>query len=371
MNVDVLVVGAGFAGSVVAERLASQAGKRVLVVDRRSHVGGNAFDRLDDAGILIHQYGPHIFHTNSDEVFAYLSQFTKWRDYEHRVLASVDKRLVPIPINLDTVNRLYGLHLTSEELAAFFAERAVPLDRIETSRDVIVSKVGVDLYEKFFQGYTRKQWGLDPTELDATVAGRIPVRTDRDDRYFTDRHQAMPLDGYTAMFGRILDHPNIEVALGEDYHDVIQRVQYDEVVYTGPVDAFFDYRYGPLPYRSLDFRFETHEVERFQQTGTINFPNDHDYTRITEFKHLTGQQHASTTLCYEYPQATGDPFYPIPRPENAALYQQYEALAAAVPNVHFAGRLGTYRYYNMDQTVAQALALFASMTGERKTSPAA
>ena len=192
MNVDCLVVGAGFAGSVIAERLASQAGRRVLVVDRRDHIGGNAFDRLDDAGVLVHQYGPHIFHTNSDEVFDYLSQFTEWRAYEHRVLASVDGHLVPIPINLDTVNRLYGLHLTSGELTAFFAERAVSLPRIETSRDVIVSKVGVDLYENFFEGYTRKQWGLDPSELDATVAGRIPVRTDRDDRYFTDRHQAMP-----------------------------------------------------------------------------------------------------------------------------------------------------------------------------------
>lgn len=363
---DYLVVGAGFAGSVMAERLASGLGKRVLVVERRPHVGGNAYDHHDDAGLLVHRYGPHIFHTNSDDVFEYLSRFTEWRPYQHRVLASVDGQLLPIPINLDTLNRLYGLSLTALEVDGFLRARAEKVERIRTSEDVIVAKVGRELYEKFFRNYTRKQWGLDPSELDASVTARIPVRTNRDDRYFGDKYQVMPRHGYTRMFQRMLDHPNIKVLLNADYREVVQYLPFAEMIYTGPVDEFFDFRFGKLPYRSLNFRFETHDVERYQPAPVVNFPNDYPYTRVTEFKYLTGQVHPKTSLVYEYPTGEGDPYYPVPRPENAALYKKYEALAEATPGVHFVGRLATYRYYNMDQVVAQALTLCTKLAGMRR-----
>jgi UDP-galactopyranose mutase len=360
---DYLIVGAGFAGSVLAERLGRGSGKRVLLVDKRPHVGGNAFDHYNDDGILVHRYGPHIFHTNSRDVFDYLSKFTSWRSYQHRVLASVDGQLVPIPINLDTINKLYNLKLTSFEVEAFFEQRAEKKERIKTSEDVIVSKVGRELYEKFFRGYTRKQWDLDPSELDASVTARIPVRTNRDDRYFTDTYQVMPLHGYTRMFERMLDHSNIKVLLGTDYREVEQLIPHAELIYTGPVDAYFDHCYGKLPYRSLEFRFETLNAQVAQIAPVINYPNEHPYTRVTEFKYLTGQEHAKTSLVYEFPRGDGDPYYPIPRPENAELYRKYEALAQATRNVHFVGRLATYKYYNMDQVVAQALTLYAKITG--------
>jgi UDP-galactopyranose mutase len=361
---DWLIVGAGFAGSVLAERLASQRGERVLVVDRREHIGGNAYDHLDEAGVLVHRYGPHIFHTNAEAVFAYLSQFTAWRPYEHRVLGHVDGQLVPIPINLDTVNRLYGLSLGEDELEAWFAARAEPVAEVRTSEDVIVSRVGRELYEKFFQGYTRKQWGLDPSQLDRAVTARVPVRTDRDDRYFTDRFQAMPRNGYTRLFERMLDHPNITVLLGTDYRDLQATVPFRRLVWTGPVDEFFGWRFGKLPYRSLRFRHETLPQERFQSVGTVNYPQNQDYTRVSEHKHMTGQEHPCTSVTYEYPVAEGDPYYPVPRPENQALYKRYEALADAQPDTWFVGRLATYRYLNMDQVVGQALAAFRRIEEE-------
>ena len=361
MKVDYLVVGAGFAGAVLAERLASASGKKVLICDRRPHIGGNAYDYYDEAGILVHKYGPHIFHTNSEAVFAYLSRFTKWRPYEHRVLASVDGQLLPIPINLDTVNRLYGLNLDSSELEAFFESKAEKVKSIETSEDVVVARVGRDLYEKFFRGYTRKQWGLDPSELDASVTARVPTRTSRDDRYFTDTYQSMPLDGYTKMFERMLDHPNIEIAVGTDYRDLGSSVEYTDMIYTGPVDDYFDHRFGKLPYRSLEFDHVTLDEQQHLPVGTVNYPNENAYTRVTEFKHLTGQNAEKTSLVYEYPRAEGDPYYPIPRPENAELYKKYHELALNTPHVHFVGRLATYKYYNMDQVVAQALTTFRKL----------
>ena len=363
---DYLIVGAGFAGSVLAERLANEDGRRVLIVDKRPHIGGNAYDCYDDAGILIHKYGPHIFHCNSKEIYDYLSRFTAWRPYQHRVLASVDGQLVPIPINLDTINRLYGLQLTAPEMDSFLSSVAEPRERIETSEDAVVSKVGRDLYNKFFRGYTRKQWGLDPSELDAQVTARIPTRTNRDDRYFCDTFQVMPMHGYTRMFQRMLDHPNIKVMLNTDYREIRDVVPYREMIYTGPIDAFFGERFGKLPYRSLEFRFETHPVERMQTVGTINYPNDYDFTRVTEFKHLTGQSAPATSLVYEYPRATGDPYYPIPRPENNVLYKRYEVLGEQTPGVHFVGRLATYRYYNMDQVVAQSLALYKRIAARQR-----
>jgi UDP-galactopyranose mutase len=363
---DYLVVGAGYAGSVIAERLARKYNKRVLICDRRNHIGGNAYDHYNEAGILVHKYGPHIFHTNSAEVFQYLSQFTKWRDYEHRVLAEVDGRLVPIPINLDTVNKLYDLNLTEDQLEDFFSARAEKKSQVRTSEDVVVARVGRELYEKMFRGYTRKQWGLDPSELDASVTARIPVRTNRDDRYFTDTFQAMPLHGYTRMFENMLDHPNIKIMVNTDYRDIEHEISFNEMVYTGPVDEFFGFRYGKLPYRSLEFKHEVHDKETFQVAPVVNYPQEHAYTRITEFKYLTGQQHSKTAVVYEFPRAEGDPYYPVPRPENAALYKQYEALAQSTAKVHFVGRLATYKYYNMDQVVAQALTTVAKMHGERR-----
>ena len=355
---DTLIVGAGFAGAVMAERLATQLDQRVLVVEKRSHIGGNAHDRHDAHGVLIHPYGPHIFHTNSAEIFDYLSRFTEWRPYEHRVLASVDGQLVPFPINLDTVNRLYGLSLGAAELPRWFESIAEARPEVRTSEDAVVSKVGRDLYLKFFRGYTRKQWALDPSELDAGVAARVPARTNRDDRYFTDTFQAMPKQGYTRMFERLLAHPRISLMLNTDYRDVIGLVPHRHVVYTGPIDAWFDHKHGRLPYRSLEFNHEHVHAARFQSVGTVNYPNEHPWTRITEFKHLTGQEHAGTSIVYEIPRADGDPYYPVPRPENTALYKRYEEEADRLSGVTFVGRLATYRYYNMDQVVGQALAAF-------------
>lgn len=355
---DYLIVGAGFAGSVIAERLASQANKKVLIIDKRDHIGGNAYDYFNHDGILIHKYGPHIFHTNSREVFDYLSKFTEWRPYEHKVLASVDGQLVPIPINLNTINQLYGLNLNSSQVEEFFASKAEPVTRIRTSEDVVVSKVGRELYEKFFRGYTRKMWELDPSELDASVTARVPTRTNRDNRYFTDTYQAMPLHGYTVMFQNMLSHPNIKIMLNTDYKEIIDIIPYKKLIYTGPIDLFFDYCYGKLPYRSLEFKFETIDAEFFQPTGTVNYPNEQAYTRITDFKYLTGQKHYKTAIVYEFPRAEGDPYYPVPRPENAEIYKKYQQLASTMTNTYFVGRLATYKYYNMDQVVAQALTVF-------------
>lgn len=356
---DYLIVGAGFAGSVLAERLAADLNKRVLLIDRRPHIGGNAYDYFNDDGILIHQYGPHIFHTNSQRILDYLSRFTKWRAYEHRVLADVDGELLPIPINLTTLNKLYGLNLDPAQAEKFLAERAEPVAEIKTSEDVVINQIGTELYEKFFRGYTKKQWGLDPSELDKSVTSRVPTRTNSDDRYFQDEFQQMPLDGYTAMFEKMVDHPNISILLDVDYREVKNTVQYEHLIFTGPIDEYFDYCFGKLPYRSLEFRHVTVDKPQFQSVAVVNYPDEHvEHTRITEYKYLTGQVHKKTALTYEIPQAEGDPYYPIPRPQNADLYKKYQALADATPDVTFVGRLATYKYYNMDQVVGQALATY-------------
>lgn len=355
MKFDVLVVGAGFAGSVVAERSAA-AGKSVLVIDKREHIAGNAYDEYDRHGVLIHRYGPHIFHTNAASVSEYLSRFTEWIPYEHRVLAVVDGVHYPIPINRTTVNRLYGLDLDEAGVAEFFERVRERREPIRTSEDVVLNSVGPDLCDKFFRGYTRKQWGLDLSELAALVAARIPVRTNDDDRYFADSFQKMPAEGYTKMFERMLDHPKIRVEVGLEFREVRQRVEYETLFYTGQIDEYFDFRYGKLPYRSLRFEHEhLADTERYQPVGTVNYPNDHEYTRITEFKYLSGQVHPGTSIVREYPQAEGDPYYPVPRPENQEVYQRYRALADAERDVYFVGRLAQYRYFNMDQVVAAAL----------------
>lgn len=353
--VNFLIVGAGFAGSVVARELA-EAGHQVVVVDRRSHIGGNAYDVQDEHGILIHQYGPHIFHTNSERIFSYLSKFTEWRSYEHRVRGVVDGKEYPFPINRDTLNQLYGLDLTEDQAAEYFEKVREPRDPVQTSEDVVLNSVGRDLYEKFFLNYTIKQWGLDPSQLKAGVAARIPTRTNTDDRYFTDTYQAMPLHGYTAMFENMLDHPNIQVHLSTEFKDVWSQQKFDHLVYSGPIDAFYDFKFGKLPYRSLRFEHEhLATTECYQSVGTVNYPNDFDFTRITEFKHLTGQQHTSTSIVREYPTSEGDPYYPIPRTENENLFKQYQELARSEKDVTFVGRLAEYRYYNMDQVVGAAL----------------
>jgi len=361
---DYLIVGGGFAGCVLAERLASQLDKRVLIVDRRNHIGGNAYDHFDEAGLLVHRYGPHIFHTNSQRVLDYLSQFTEWRPYEHRVLAMVDGQLVPIPINLTTINRLYGLELDAAGAAAFLAARAQPTAKITSSRDVVVSQVGEELYRKFFEGYTRKQWGVDASQLDKAVTARVPTRTDADDRYFQDKFQCMPLHGYTRMFERMIDHPNITFLPNTDHADV-RDVPHEHLIYSGPIDEYFGFCFGKLPYRSLRFDHTTLDQPWLQRTAVVNYPApDVPFTRTTEYKHLTGQVHPRTSITREFPTDHGDPYYPVPAPQNAALYKKYEELAERTPGVTFTGRLGSYRYYNMDQVVAQSLALFSRMKQE-------
>ncbi len=359
---DYLVVGAGLAGSTLAERLASQLGATVLLIDKRHHIGGNCHDPLSADGLRYHQYGPHIFHTNAQSVVQYLSRFTRWLPYEHRVKAKVAGKLVPIPINRTTINTLYDLDLDEAGVAALLEQRASAPSRVENSEDLIVSRVGRELYEIFFRGYTRKHWGLDPSQLDATVCGRIPTRTNDDDRYFTDTFQAMPADGFTAMIGRMTADPRIEVVTGCDFTHVADRAHFKRIVYTGPIDEYFEYRYGRLPYRSLRFEFETVNREFVQSVGCINEPSESvPFTRTTEYKHLTGQRHAQSIISREYPRADGDPYYPIPRPDNRALYERYAQLAVRETNVTFVGRLAEYRYYNMDQVVASALVAFKEL----------
>jgi UDP-galactopyranose mutase len=362
MKIDVLIVGAGFAGAVAAQRLA-EAGRRVLLIDRRDHVGGNAFDEYDRHGVLVHRYGPHIFHTNSLRVWNYLTQFTPWRTYEHRVLAKIDEQLLPIPINRTTLNRLYNLSLDEAGAAAFLERVREPRTEIRTSEDVVLAAVGRDLCDKFFRGYTRKQWGRDLSGLGPGVLARIPTRTNCDDRYFGDTYQAMPLEGFTRMFQRILDHPNITVELGQDFVRSDSRYSPALTVYTGSIDNYFDHCLGHLPYRSLVFEHEHINQEWYQPAAVVNYPNDFDFTRITEFKHLTGQSHCGTSIVREYPQSDGEAYYPIPCPESADMFVRYEALARTEPSVIFLGRLAQFRYYNMDQVVASVLTAVDRITG--------
>lgn len=362
---DYLVVGAGLAGATSAERLARLLDAEVLVVDARPHLAGNAYDPLDAAGVRVHRYGPHIFHTSSARVIEYLSAFTRWRPYEHRVVAEVAGRRIPLPISARTIEALYGLRLSETETAAFFEARREPRALIANSEDAIVAKVGRELFETLFAGYTRKQWGVEARELDASVCGRIPIRTGRDDRYFSDRFQMMPADGFATMVERMLDHPRIDLALSTTYEQAADRFRFRHLVYTGPIDAYYEYRYGPLPYRSLRFEFETLDRERAQEVAVVNYPGPEPFTRVTEFKHLTGQEHPQTTIAREYPQPAGEPYYPIPRAENRDLYQKYAARAAREQHVSFIGRLAEYRYYNMDQVVASALAAVERIAAER------
>jgi UDP-galactopyranose mutase len=361
MTFDFLIVGAGFAGSVLAERIASQLGKTCLIIERRNHIGGNAYDHYDEAGVLVHHYGPHYFRTNSQRIIAYLSQFTEWREVEYKILSWTHGRFWQFPINLNTFEQLIGRPSTSEEMEAQLAEWRIKIDNPKNSEEVIVSQVGWNLYEMFFKNYTRKQWQRDARQLDTSVCGRIPIRTNRDDRYLSEKFQALPKNGYTPMFRKMLSHPKIDVWLNTDYREVCERVQFGHLIFTGPIDEYFDHCFGRLPYRSLRFEPETLQQEYFQPAMQVNYPNDHDFTRIVEIKHATGQKLASTTIVREYPQNFGpgrEPYYPIPAPDAKALYSKYAERAALEKNVSFVGRLATYRYYNMDQVVGMALAEF-------------
>ena len=362
MKCDYLIVGSGFAGSVFAERIASQLNKKVIIVEKRDHIGGNAYDELDEHGILVHKYGPHIFHTNSKTVFEYLSQFTDWIKYEHKVLAKLNGKLYPIPINRTTINKLYNKNFTlNEEVQEFYNIVKQKRFPIRNSEDIIVNQVGIDLYEKFFKFYTKKQWNLDPSELSPSVCGRIPIRTNDDDRYFNDEYQFMPKYGYTKMFEQILKNENIKLILSTDYKKIINEIKYDKMIYTGPIDYFFDYKHGKLPYRSIRFEWENIYTEKYQEAAVVNHVDEtHIFTRITEYKYFTGQENSTTTISKEYSEKDGEPYYPVPTTKNAELYRKYKNETHKVENVMFCGRLAEYKYYNMDQVVANCLRIYTS-----------
>ncbi|MCH7826364.1 MAG: UDP-galactopyranose mutase [Bacteroidetes bacterium] len=363
MKYDYLIVGAGFAGSVMTERIASQLNKKILIVEKRNHIGGNAYDEYDEHGILIHKYGPHIFHTNSKKVFDYLSIFTEWRKYEHKVLANLNGELYPIPINRTTINGLYKKNFKkNKEVADYYNRVKIKRHPIKNSEDVIVNKIGIDLFEKFYKNYTIKQWNLEANQLAPSVCGRIPVRTNEDDRYFTDKYQFMPKDGYTKMFEKMLSHKNIKILLNTDYKTVIRNIKFDKMIYTGPIDFFFDYKFGKLPYRSIRFEWKNFNKEYYQQTAQINYVDDSvKYSRVVEHKYLSAHKSKSTTLSFEYPQIVGEPFYPIPNAKTKKLYLQYKNEIKKVNDIIFCGRLAEYKYYNMDQVVANTLKIFEKL----------
>ncbi len=393
--VDCLIVGAGFSGLTLAERLTTQQGKTCLVVEKRDHLGGNAYDKYDEAGVLLHTYGPHYFRTNAPRIVDYLSQFTEWHPVDYKILSYSDGRYWNFPINLNTFEQFLGRPSTSEEMEAWLAEKRVPIENPANSEEVIVSQVGWELYEKFFKGYTLKQWRRDPKELDASVCGRIPIRTNRDDRYLREEFQALPKDGYSKMFERMVAAcgDKLQIFLNTEFRDILPQVSFRHLVYSGPIDEYYDYCHGRLPYRSLRFEPESFTPAQladlrspvsdlrspspgfFQPAMQVNYPNDEKFTRIVEIKHATGQDCENTTIVREYPSDFGpgkEPYYPIPAPDSAALYQKYKSLTetdpfpphlssmlpapcSPLPSVHFIGRLATYRYYNMDQVVGMAL----------------
>lgn len=358
MTYKYIVVGAGLAGLTIAERIANILNEKVLVIEKRNHIGGNVYDSYNEDGILIHNYGPHIFHTNDAGVYQYLSKFTTWNDFWHRVLSYVDGNLVPMPISVETINKLYNLNLSCDQVEDYLKKQAVPMDKVHTSKDVALSKVGVDIYEKMFETYTKKQWGVDPSELDTSVISRIPVRLDRDTRYFSDKYQGMPKHGYTKLCEKMIENKNIKILLNTDYQEIIDDVKYEKLIYTGPTDYFYQYKHGRLAYRSINFKFETFVQEEFQEAPVVNYPNDYDFTRITEFKKLTGQEHNKTTILKEFPCSEGEPYYPFPTKEHKEQFSLYQKEMEREKNVIFLGRLAEYRYYNMDAVVRRALDIF-------------
>ena len=358
---DFCVVGAGITGITAASALARELDKKVLVIEKRDHIGGNCYDYYNEHGILIHKYGPHIFHTKYKKVWDYLSRFTDWIPYVHKVLAFVDGKYLSFPVNITTMEQLFDRPFTGEDMKRWIDTNKVPIATPQNAEEMVIARMGWDLYEKFFKNYTRKQWGMDAKELGPEVTARIPIRFNRDDRYFTDPFQGMPKDGYTKMFERMLNNPNIELARNTDYKDIINHINYDRLIYTGPIDYFFDYQHGPLPYRAIDFEFKTFDQEWIQSAAVVNYPNNTKSTRTTEFKHLTGQKHPKTTACYEYPhdfKSEKDiPCYPMPTDKATKQYENYKKLTEKTINVAFAGRLAQYRYLNMDECVKRGLEL--------------
>lgn len=355
-----IVVGAGLSGLTIAERIASELNEDVLIIEKRNHIGGNCYDSYNEDGILIHNYGPHIFHTNHKDVWDYLSSFTKWYYYQHRVLTYIDGQLIPMPITTETVNKLYNVNLSNFEVEEFLKKQAEPIAEIKNSEDVVLSKAGKEIYEKFFKNYTKKQWDVYPDALDKSVISRIPVRYNKDTRYFTNQYQGMPKNGYTAMVQQMVKNPKIHILLNTDYKEVIHNFNYEKLVYTGPIDYFFDYKHGKLTYRSIRFDFETLDTSCYQEAAVVNYPNDYDFTRITEFTKMTNQESKRTTILKEYPTWEGEPYYPYPTKECAEQYNQYKEEGSKEKNVIFIGRLAEYKYYDMDATIKRALDTFNS-----------
>lgn len=380
---DYLITGAGFAGLTAAERLCTQYGRRCLVVDKRDHTGGNAHDSHDSHGVLVHNYGPHYFRTNSARIRDYLSQFTEWHPVDYRILSFTDERYWNFPINLNTFEQLIGRPSSSGEMSAWLAAKRVPIENPRNSEEVVISRIGWELYEKFYKNYTLKQWKRHPKDLDASVCGRIPVRTNRDDRYLDADFQALPKAGYAAMFGRMVTAcgDSLKILLNTDYREILPHVEYRHLIHTGPIDEFYDWRFGRLPYRSLRFEPESFTAGQlaprkpvsgksgfWQPAMQVNYPNEEAFTRIVELKHATGQACSNTTIIREYPDDFGpgkEPYYPVPAADSAALYRRYKELADAETRTSFIGRLATYRYYNMDQVVGMALAEVEKLEGGR------
>ena len=365
MNYNFVIVGAGLSGLTMAERIANILHEKVLIIEKRNHIGGNVFDSYNDDGILIHNYGPHTFHTDDKEVYDYVTSFAEFNDYQHRVMSYVDGRYVPIPISLETINCLYNLNLSEDKMEHFIKSKREKVGEIKTSEDVVLSQAGRDIYEKFFKNFTLKQWGVTPAELDKSVISRIPFRNNRDTRYFTDQYQGIPKYGYTKMCQKMIDNPLINVLLQTDYKSIINELNYEWLIYTGPIDYYFDEKYGSLLYRSIEFKFETIGVDSYQDTASSRYPNDFEYTRITEFKKMTGQIiKGKTTICKEYPFFGGEPYYPYPTAEWMEKAERYKSLCKEEKNVIFLGRLAEYKYYDMDEVIRRALDVFASMRNE-------
>lgn len=359
MNYDVVVIGSGFAGAVIAERFANISKKKVLVIEKRNHIGGICYDSYDGNGLLVNKYGPHIFHTNSDLVFNYLSEFSEWVSYRHKVMAKYKKKYYSIPINRATINKFFNLKLkTDEEVKLFLNSIKIQKKQILTSEDIITSQIGKELFEAFFEKFTKKQWNYYPKELKPGICGRIKVRFDDSEGYFKDVYQVMPKNGYHTLFNNLLDNRNIEIILDADYKKVINNINYKVLIFTGPIDSYYDYAFGKLPYRSIKFKFRNIKKEFYQKYPVVNFVGDEEYSRITEFKRITGQISKSTTICIEYPDFNNDPYYPILNEEGIKLYSKYNKLSQNEKKVFFVGRLATFKYFDMDQTVYKSIKFF-------------
>ena len=371
-HIDILIIGAGISGAVLAERYAS-IGKKVLIIEKRNHIAGNCYDYVDENGILVSKYGAHLFHTNEESVWEYVNKFSEWYPWEHKVIARVDNKTVPIPVNITTVNELFDTKITNEdEMKTWLEEHRSPIANPSNGEDAVLSRVGPILYEKMFKHYTKKQWDKYPSELDASVLDRIPVRTNFDDRYFSDTYQALPKGGYTQLFENILNHPNIEVLLETDYFDVKNLyTNYEKLFYTGPVDRFFEFKHSleeKLEYRSINFVSETIDAEFFQENSVVNYPGTEvEFTRIIEYKHFGNQRSDKTTIVKEFTVDEGEPYYPVPNPRNQEIYARYKDEADKLIDVHFVGRLANYKYFNMDQAFKNALDLFDELERENNT----